>query len=102
VRHSLQSKSDDEVRHNLEQMVSKLSDDVLNLQQRAQNAEASQKDMATEHTRAMQDMQKATVEGRHACSELADAHERAKKADAASERAQQVSFFSVCCCSDAF
>ena len=78
------------MRRNLEQAVTKLSEDVLALQQRAQDAEQAQKDMAEEHASAMLDMQNATAEGRKACTELANAHEQASKADSASQRAQQV------------
>lgn len=86
----MQSKIDEELRHTLEGQVEKLSEDVLELQQRARDAEASQQEMAEEHEHAMHDMQLATSEGRKACEELADAQASASKAGADCVRAQQV------------
>jgi hypothetical protein len=97
-----QSKSDDEVRHNLEETVAQLSSDVLSLQQRAQDAETAQQGMVDEHVAAMHEMQQATAEGRKACTELADARDQAENAKAASESAQQVCRRVRACATDSF
>jgi hypothetical protein len=86
----LQSEADDNIRHTLEQQVDKLNEDVMLLQERAKDAEASQQRMAEEHEMAMHDMQQATIEGRKACTQLADAHAHANRANADCARAQQV------------
>jgi hypothetical protein len=86
----VQSKADGEVRKRLEETADQLNADVLSLQQRAQDAEAAQQGMVDDHNKAMQEMQQATAEGRHACTQLTDAQERAAASFASADRAQQV------------
>lgn len=91
----VQGKLDEDARHALEERTGGLKDDLLSWQKRAQDAEAAQRNMTAEHKLAMEEMQRATAEGRNACALLAGAQERASNAEATSERSQQVCH--LCC-----
>lgn len=87
----LQAQEDAAYRLTLQKTIDTLNSDVMELQKRTQEAEASTERMAEEHAGKLKEMNEATAEARIACDKLDDAELRASQAGVSVDKAHQVS-----------
>ena len=87
---NLQEQEDAAYRLTLQRTIDSLNSDVMELQKRTQEAEASNEHMAKEHTEKLQEMNEATAQAQVACDKLDDAELRATQAGTSVDKAHQV------------
>lgn len=86
----LQEQEDAAYRLTLQRTIDSLNSDVMELQKRTQEAEASTERMAKEHSEKLQEMNEATAQAQVACDKLDDAELRATQAGTSVDKAHQV------------